>query len=319
MNRFYGLAARLKQSFGERVQKIPLDFGFTCPNRDGKISHKGCIFCSPQGAGSGLHEQSMTIEEQWAYWQNKLSEFYTTKLYLAYLQSYTNTYCSAEELQQALDQLKGLPGLVGICIGTRPDCLDSEKLRVIKSLNLKETWIDLGLQSSNDKTLKRINRGHDAKCYADAVELTHSHGIDVCAHVIAGLPGEGEKEFLESVQFLNELPVSGIKFHNLFVGEGSPLQKLYLSGKYKVLEQNEYVEMLVKAISILRPDIIIHRLRADAVPGELVAPEWARIKRKVLNAINMKMKDNNLWQGSARPDALETIPPWYNQDCKPPL
>ncbi|WP_035075694.1 TIGR01212 family radical SAM protein [Maridesulfovibrio zosterae] len=319
MNRFYGLAARLKQTFGERVQKIPLDFGFTCPNRDGKISHKGCIFCSPQGAGSGLHEQAMNIEDQWAYWQNKLSEFYSTKLYLAYLQSYSNTYCSAEELKHALDQLKGLPGLVGICIGTRPDCLDSEKLRLIKNLDLKETWIDLGLQSSNDKTLKRINRGHDAKCYADAVKLTHSNGIDVCAHVIAGLPGEGEKEFLESVQFLNELPVSGIKFHNLFVGEGSPLQKLYLSGKYKVLEQNEYVEMLVRAISILRPDIIIHRLRADAVPGELVAPEWARIKRKVLNAINMKMKDNHLWQGSARPDASKTLPQWFNPDCKPPL
>lgn len=317
MHRFYGLSARLRESFGERVQKIPLDFGFTCPNRDGKISRKGCIFCSPQGAGSGLHDKSMSIPEQWAFWQKKLSQFYDAKLYLAYLQSYSNTYCTSEELRLALDQLRGLDGLAGICIGTRPDCLDSPKMQVIKDLNLKETWLDLGLQSSNDETLKRINRGHDAKCFADAVHLAHAHGIDVCAHVIAGLPGEGEKEFIESVEFLNSLPISGIKFHNLFVGEGAPLKKLHQAGQVALLEQNEYINMLVKAISILRTDIVIHRLKADAIPGELVAPDWVYLKRKVLNAIEMRMKDNDIWQGCARDDAPDSLPVWYGPENQP--
>lgn len=317
MHRFYGLAARLRQSFGERVQKIPLDFGFTCPNRDGKISRKGCVFCSPQGSGSGLHENSITIPEQWAHWRKKLSEFYDAKLYLAYLQSYSNTYCTAEELSCALNQLHGLEGLSGICIGTRPDCLDSSKLQVIKNLGLKETWLDLGLQSSNDETLKRINRGHDAKCFADAVHLAHSHGIDVCAHVIAGLPGEGEKEFLESVQFLNALPISGIKFHNLFVSKGTPLHRIYKTGELSLIGQDEYVDMLVKAISILRTDIVIHRLKADAIPGELVAPEWVRMKRKVLNAIEMKMKSSDTWQGCAREDAPDSLPYWYGPENLP--
>lgn len=318
MHRFYGLAARLRQSFGERVQKIPLDFGFTCPNRDGTISRKGCVFCSPEGAGSGLHSLAMTIPEQWAHWQEKLSQLYKAKLYLAYLQSYSNTYCSYDELKCALDQLGGLPGLVGLCIGTRPDCLDDNKLALIKNLGLKETWLDLGLQSSNNATLKRINRGHTAEQFAEAVKMAHAQGLDVCAHLIAGLPGETTKEFLESVRFLNELPIAGIKFHNLFVGQGAPLKKIYDAGKYTPIEQDEYIEALVEAISILRTDIVIHRLKADAIPGELIAPEWVRMKRKVLNEIEKAMKAKKIWQGCARPDAPDEPPLWYGNDHLPP-
>ncbi|WP_415719425.1 TIGR01212 family radical SAM protein [Maridesulfovibrio sp.] len=311
MHRFYGLAARLRQSFGERVQKIPLDFGFTCPNRDGHLSREGCIFCSPQGSGSGLHKLSMSIPEQWSHWQEKLSKLYTAKLYLAYLQSYSNTYCSREELKCALDQLNGLPGLAGLCIGTRPDCLDNEKLALIKNLGLKETWLDLGLQSSNNATLKRINRGHTAEQFAEAVQMAHGHGVDVCAHLIAGLPGESKADFLESVRFLNELPIAGIKFHNLFVGRGTPLKKLYDAGEFTPIGKDEYIDALVEAISILRTDIVIHRLKADAVPGELVAPEWVRQKRIVLNEIEQAMKKKEVWQGCARPDAPDEPPLWY--------
>ncbi|WP_321401522.1 TIGR01212 family radical SAM protein [Maridesulfovibrio sp.] len=316
MHRFYGLAARLRQSFGERVQKIPLDFGFTCPNRDGSISRKGCIFCSPQGSGSGLHGLSMSIPEQWYHWQEKLSKLYTARLYLAYLQSYSNTYCSREELKCALDQLEGLPGLSGICIGTRPDCLDDDKLALIKSLGLKETWLDLGLQSSNNTTLKRINRGHSAEQFAEAVKMANRHGVDVCAHLIAGLPGETTEDFLESVRFLNGLPIAGIKFHNLFVCKGTPLKKLYDAGKYTPIEKDVYINVLVEAISILRPDIVIHRLKADAVPGELIAPEWVRQKRKVLNEIEQTMKAKGIWQGCARKDAPDRPPLWYGPEHK---
>jgi radical SAM protein (TIGR01212 family) len=317
MHRFYGLAARLRESFGERVQKIPLDFGFTCPNRDGHISRKGCIFCSPLGSGSGLYDRSMPIAEQWAHWQKKLDELYTTRLYLAYLQSYSNTYCTHQELECALSELEGLPGLVGLCIGTRPDCLDEGKLKLLKDLGLKETWIDLGLQSSNNATLERINRGHTAEQFAKAVEKAHAQGLDVCAHLIAGLPGETKEDFLNSVEFLNQLPIAGIKFHNLFVGQGTPLQKLYESGQYTPITKDEYITALVEAISILRTDIVIHRLKADAVPGELVAPEWARIKRIILNEIEQAMKNRAIWQGCARPDAPKELPEWYGPENKP--
>ncbi|WP_320171935.1 TIGR01212 family radical SAM protein [Maridesulfovibrio sp.] len=319
MQRFYGLATRLRQTFGERVQKIPLDFGFTCPNRDGKISRHGCIFCSPQGSGSGMHAMAMTIPEQWELWRAKLTEMHKARLYLAYLQSYSNTYCSLDELKCAFDQLQGLEGLAGICIGTRPDCLDSAKLELIRGLDLRETWLDLGLQSSNDLTLKRINRGHDSECFAQAVRLASSHGVPVCAHVIAGLPGESEKDFLASVEFLNSLPVSGIKFHNLFVGRGAPLQKIYEAGGYTPIEQAEYIEMLVAAISVLRPEIVIHRLKADAVPGELIAPEWVRGKRSVLNEIEKTLKVRKIWQGCARADAEQQPPAWFSPDSPSPF
>lgn len=319
MYRFYGLAARLRQTFGERVQKIPLDFGFTCPNRDGKISRRGCIFCSPQGSGSGLHALEMSIPEQWGHWQKKLSGLYNARLYLAYLQSYSNTYCSAEELKSALDQLHGLEGLAGICIGTRPDCLDSEKLQLIQNLKLPEVWLDLGLQSSDNQTLKTINRGHNSDCFAKAVHLSDKHNIPVCAHVIAGLPGEGEEEFIKSVEFLNSLPIHGIKFHNLFVGKGTPLHTIFENGRYSPLTQDEYISMLIKAISILRPDIVIHRLKADAVPGELIAPGWVQKKRLVLNEIEKAMKAGGIWQGCARPDAGNCPPDWFSPDFPSPF
>lgn len=318
MYRFYGLASRLKQIFGERVQKIPLDFGFTCPNRDGKISSQGCIFCNPEGSGSGMHSKSMSIAEQWTCWQKKLAQFYDVKLYLAYLQSYSNTYCSEEELRCALDQLNGLEGLAGICIGTRPDCLSPEKIKIITNLGLKENWLDLGLQSSNDRTLLRINRGHNSQTFAEAVEMAAGLGMSVCAHVIAGLPGETADDFISSVEFLNELPISGIKFHNLFVSHGSPMESIYEAGEYTPLEEKDYIEMLIRALAILRTDIVVHRLKADAVPGHLIAPAWTLQKRSVLNSITKQIKRENIWQGCARKDAPSSPPLWYSPDHQPP-
>ena len=317
MYRFYGLSARLRQNFGKRVQKVPLDFNFSCPNRDGQISEKGCIFCNPLGSGSGL-KKSMTIHEQWLYWTKRFTRIYNARLFLAYLQSYSNTYGTAEQLKAVFDEIRNLPGLVGICIGTRPDCLDREKLQLIKDLNLPETWLELGLQSSNDATLKRINRGHDAKCFADAVKMVEPYAIEVCAHVIGGLPGETKEDFLASVNFINDLPISGIKFHNLYVSRGSHLHKIYTRGEFKPLSLNEYLDMLEEAIASLRPDIVIHRMNADPFPGELVAPGWTEHKRDVQNAIDMMFENNDLWQGQKRKNAPETPPLWYGPDHLPP-
>ncbi|MBI9111796.1 TIGR01212 family radical SAM protein [Maridesulfovibrio ferrireducens] len=318
MYRFYGLAARLRQNFGKRVQKVPLDFGFSCPNRDGNISTKGCIFCNPLGSGSGMHSQSTPIPEQWDFWTKKFTRLYNAKLFLAYLQSYTNTYGTLEQVKCAFDQLRDLPGLAGICIGTRPDCIDAEKLQLIKDLNLKETWLELGLQSSNDTTLALINRGHDAKCFADAVILADSYGIEVCAHVIAGLPGESKKDFIATVEFINSLPVSGIKLHNLYISQGTPLQEMYDRGEFTPFSMEEYLDMLETAVSILRTDIVVHRLNADPAPGELVAPDWIEHKRNVQNAIDMMFENNDLWQGCAREDSPTSPPEWFGPDHLPP-
>jgi hypothetical protein len=315
---YYGLAARLRQKFGERVQKVPLDAGFSCPNRDGKISANGCIFCNPEGSGSGMLSEGIPLSEQWNLWIEKISKRYSARLFLAYLQSYSNTYGPLEKLKSVLDEISQLEGIAGLCLGTRPDCIDSDKLKAIKDTGLSEIWLDLGLQSSNDETLKKINRGHDSAAFAKSVELAHSHGLEVCAHVIAGLPGEDEEDFIKSVRFINTLPVSGIKFHNLYVCKNTTLEKMYRAGSYEPWTRERYVQAFVRAITFLRQDIVVHRISADPVPGELVSPDWSEDKRITHLAINENMEKNDLWQGCALKGSRSQPPDWFWPESFPP-
>lgn len=318
MFHYYGLAARLRQKFGQRVQKVPLDAGFSCPNRDGAISSKGCIFCNPEGSGSGLYSYGVPFTQQWDVWIKKIRKRYCAELFLAYLQSYSNTYGSLERVKKILSELSGLPGLVGLCLGTRPDCLDDDKLKAIKDTGLSEIWLDLGLQSSNDQTLKRINRGHDSAAFAKAVELAHSHGIQVCAHIIAGLPGEDEEDFIKSVLFLNTLPISGIKFHNLYVCKNTPLEKMFLAGEYEPWSRKRYVNAFVRTVTYLRQDIVVHRISADPVPGECVTPAWSEEKRPTHLAIAALLEELNLWQGCALPGSPLEPPEWFKPEAEIP-
>lgn len=318
MNRYYGLAARLRQRFGERVQKIPLDAGFSCPNRDGTLSVSGCVFCNPEGSGSGMYAEGRSLSEQWDIWKAKLSKRYKARLFLAYLQSYSNTYGPLPKIQSVLEEIAPLPGLAGLCLGTRPDCIDPEKIAAIKDTGLSEIWLDLGLQSSNDQTLQRINRGHDSASFARALELAYSNGIQVCAHLIAGLPGEDEDDFLESVNFINSLPVSGVKFHNLFVCEHTALEKLYLSGDYSPWSLEKYTEALGHALAVLRQDIVVHRLSADPAPGELVAPQWAGEKGQARKFMAEYLEKKKIWQGCDRKDSSGEPPEWFGPDSLPP-
>ena len=218
---------------------------------------------------------------------------------MAYLQSFSNTYGPASRLRETLDQLKNLTGLAGLSIGTRPDCLDAEKLNLLAEFPAQETWLELGLQSCNDTTLQRINRGHTAKDFAVAARQAAELGLNVCAHVIFGLPGEEPEDWLRTVRFVAALPIKGIKFHNLYVCDKTPIGTLWKKGEYTPVTRDDYVATLCRSIELLPPGIVIHRLTGDAAPGELLAPDWAADKSGLLNAINAELEARDIWQGMA--------------------
>ena len=287
--RYRSLAAHLQDVFGEKVWKIPLDAGFTCPNRDGTLSRQGCSFCNPRGSGSGLLAQGLDLASQWERFKHSLERGRKARLFLAYLQSYSNTHGPAERLARVLEEIRPLPGLAGLCVGTRPDCLDAEKLGLLAAFSATEKWLDLGLQSSNDATLVRINRGHTARDFARAATAAATCGLQVCAHLMAGLPGEGQEEFLASVRFVADLAVegavAGVKFHNLYVCRDTPLAEQWSRGEYAPLALADYADWVAEALALLPPNTVIHRLHADPAPGELLAPDWAGDKAGLRRAV----------------------------------
>jgi len=318
MQRFHALSVYNRRRYGKRVQKIPLDADFSCPNRDGTISRRGCIFCNPLGSGSGFSDRGMDLGEQWNFWHDLHTKRHRLAAFTAYLQSYSNTYGPIEKLACILDRLDGLPGLHSLSLGTRPDCLDDKKLDLLaeqrKALGLSDIFLELGLQSSNDETLKHINRGHDSAAFARAVEAAASRGLNVVAHVIAGLPSPRGRETLEdllsTVDFINDLPVNGIKFHNLYVCRGTPLARLHENGEYTPLTQEEYLSHLSEALMRLKPTTVIHRLNGNPTKGELIAPDWAANMRGLHNEVRAYLKKYDVWQG--KKNGAETgIPDWF--------
>lgn len=294
---YNALSARWRALFGRGARKVPLDAGFSCPNRDGTLGVDGCAFCNARGSGTGLSALSLT--EQWTLWRSRRLAKWGQVALVAYLQAFSNTYGPARKLARVLDELAGLEGLEGLCLGTRPDCLDREKTRLLADFPARELWLELGLQSANPATLARINRGHGPESFARAAELAASFGINICAHLIIGLPGETVDDFLRSLSFMNALPVAGVKFHNLFVPRGSTLERDYHCGSLTLLSREDYVEWLILGLTHLRPDVVVHRLNADPDQGELVAPDWAGQKRQVLNAISAALARPGVRQGSA--------------------
>ena len=288
--RYQTLSGYLRRKYGVRVQKIPLDAGSTCPNRDGTLSRQGCLFCNPHGSGTGLFARGAPLREQWDHLTQRLGKKYKTEAFWAYLQSFSNTYGPLERVRGLMTELSSLPGMFLASLGTRPDCLGSDKLRCIADWGIPEVWLDIGLQSSNDQTLQRINRGHDFACFARCVEQAHAQGLLVCAHVMYGLPGESDIDFGETVNSVNQLPVAGIKFHNLYVARGCTLEYLWRQGRYLPPTMDAYVRAVARSLRQLRPDIIVHRLNADPRPGELLSPGWAADKHAVLEALRKQLE-----------------------------
>ena len=307
--RFYPLTLYFKRRFGQRVRKIPLDAGSSCPNRDGALSRSGCAFCNQKGSGTGLADTGMSLRRQYLFYRERSRDRDTGTRFLGYLQSFSNTHGPASRLQAILRELTDLPDLAGLAIGTRPDCLDEEKLGILQNAAFEELWLDLGLQSAHDHTLRRINRGHDAACFATWAERAAKRGIKVCAHVITGLPGENVADFEQTILFVNSLPVAGIKIHNLYVSQGTPLEASWRAGALDLLTREQSLDWLVRGIILLRPDIIIHRLNSDPDEDELIAPSWAHEKTAFLNAVKERLHETDAWQGKSL--GLE-LPEWIN-------
>ncbi len=287
----------LRENFGYRVQKITLDAGLSCPHRN-KDKKGGCIYCNAKGSGTGAFAAGLGLKEQIEMQMAAMKRRYKANHFIAYFQSYTNTYAPLDRLKSLYDVILDYPEIVGLAIGTRPDCIDEDKLDLIESYATSRlVWIEYGLQSANDETLKKINRGHDVACFAEAVRLTSSYKVRICAHVVIGLPGEDMKDFTNTARFISSLPVDDIKIHLLYVVKSTPMERLYKKGLYRPLEMDEYAHAVARFISLLPKDMVIQRITGDPHPEELVAPSWALDKRGVRNRIHSAMVEQGLYQG----------------------
>lgn len=296
MERYNALRPYLRSRFGCEVRKICIDGGFTCPNRDGKAGRGGCIFCGGRGAGEHI-DPAKSIREQVEAALAKAERRPTR--YIVYFQNFTNTYAPVYTLRERYDAaLIGDPRICALAIGTRPDCLGDDVVRLLSSYRERLPVIcELGLQTASDVTAERINRGYKTSVFVSAVRRLAAAGIEPVVHLIAGLPGEGEAEFLDTVRLLNTLPVAGVKLHSLYVMEGTQLADMYRSGGFSPISEEEYVACAAHAIAALRSDIIIHRLTGDCPPGLLVAPEWNADKSRVIEKIRKKLAEENITQG----------------------
>lgn len=283
----------LKDKFGQKVYKISLDGGFTCPNRDGKTGTRGCIFCSKGGSGDFAESREMSITEQIESGKKKVEKKIKSGKYIAYFQAFTNTYAPVEILRQKYEEAINHPDIVALSIATRPDCLGDDVLRLLDEMNkIKPVFVELGLQTIHQKSAKYIRRGYDLSVYDKAVRDLKKIGVNVVVHVILGLPNESENDMLETVKYVCESGANGIKLQLLHVIDGTDLAKDYEKGLFKTLEFDEYVNLIVKCVKIIPKDIVIHRLTGDGAKKDLIAPLWSADKKRVLNAINKALRES---------------------------
>lgn len=283
----------LKDKFGQKVYKISLDGGFTCPNRDGKAGTRGCIFCSKGGSGDFAESREMSITEQIESGKKKVEKKIKSGKYIAYFQAFTNTYAPVETLRQKYEEAINHPDIVALSIATRPDCLGDDVLRLLDEMNkIKPVFVELGLQTIHQKSAKYIRRGYDLSVYDKAVRDLKKIGVNVVVHVILGLPNESENDMLETVKYVCESGANGIKLQLLHVIDGTDLAKDYEKGLFKTLEFDEYVNLIVKCVKIIPKDIVIHRLTGDGAKKDLIAPLWSADKKRVLNAINKALMES---------------------------
>lgn len=283
----------LKDKFGQKVYKISLDGGFTCPNRDGKAGTRGCIFCSKGGSGDFAESREMSITEQIESGKKKVEKKIKSGKYIAYFQAFTNTYAPVETLRQKYEEAINHPDIVALSIATRPDCLGDDVLKLLDEMNkIKPVFVELGLQTIHQKSAKYIRRGYDLSVYDKAVRDLKKIGVNVVVHVILGLPNESENDMLETVKYVCESGANGIKLQLLHVIDGTDLAKDYKKGLFKTLEFDEYVNLIVKCVKIIPKDIVIHRLTGDGAKKDLIAPLWSADKKRVLNAINKALREN---------------------------
>lgn len=296
--RYRDLNSYLRNKFGCRVQKITVDAGLTCPNRDGTIATGGCLYCNPKGSGSGAYARGITITDQLRQGIPILTRRYKAKKFMAYFQSFSNTYAPIDTLKRLYDEALAVKEIVGLSIGTRPDCINPAVLELLEGYSRTHlVWIEYGLQTANDATLELLNRGHDVACFTNAVRATQGRGLKICAHVILGLPGETRADMIATADYLSDLGIDGVKLHLLYIVKGTGLERLYRSGGYRCLEQEEYAGLACDILERLPADTVIHRLTSDPHPDELVAPGWALDKNEIRKIILRQLVSRDTWQG----------------------
>ncbi len=301
--RYNNFSSFLKNKYGEKVWKISLHAGFSCPNRDGTLSTNGCIYCNNQAFNIQAGKKNKSLDEQILSSMERLKKTRKVSKFIAYFQTYTNTYASVEALKKIYDKVLRYPEIVALSIGTRPDCVDKQKLDLIESYSdYLDVWIEYGLQSIHNQTLNRINRGHSYEDFLQAVRLTQEREISICVHVIAGLPGESKEDFLLTVRAVADLNIDGIKFHPLHVLKNTELEKIYERNQVTLWKADYYAEVICDALEILPQHVVIQRLTADANKNLLVAPEWCSKQKKIeiIRLIDKKLEARKTRQGYGR-------------------
>lgn len=285
------LNSYLKEKFGCKVYKISLDCGFTCPNRDGTLGYGGCIFCSEGGSGDFAESRTLGVTEQIESGKEKVKNKIKSGKYIAYFQAFTNTYADINTLEKIFSEAINHPDIVALSIATRPDCLEQKKVELLSRLNkIKPIFVELGLQTVNEKTAKYIRRGYTLDVYDDAVERLHEQGINVVTHIIIGLPYETKEDMLSSVKYVCKV-TDGIKLQLLHILKGTDLAKDYFEHKFEVLSLEEYTDIIAECVKIIPKNVVIHRLTGDAAKKDLIAPLWSADKKKVLNTINKRLSE----------------------------
>lgn len=306
--RYYSLNEYCKQTFGDKVYRLSLNGGMTCPNRDGSLGYGGCTFCSEGGSGDFAASYDVSISAQIAEAKTRIQQKTDCNQFIAYFQAYTNTYAPISHLRRIYTEALEEPEVVALSIGTRCDCLSEEVLDLLEELRQskwpvasgtakKPVWVELGLQTIHSQTHDRLNTHTTVEFFDEAVTKLHARGIPVIAHVILGLPGETKEMMLETVSHVASLPVSGIKLQLLHILKGTKLAEEYEASPFPLFELKEYCDFVIDCLEILPKDMVIHRLTGDGPRKLLVAPIWSTDKKRVLNTINKRLKERNTWQG----------------------
>ena len=299
--RYYSLNRYLRETFGEKVYKLALDGGMTCPNRDGTLGTRGCIFCSAGGSGDFAEGRCTSVSEQLQRAKDRIRSKTGAEKFIAYFQSYTNTYAPVESLESLFTEAISEPSVAALSIGTRPDCLPDQVVELLARLNrIKPVWVELGLQTIHEDTAQYIRRGYSLPVYEDALRRLKAAGLTVIVHVILGLPGESREMMLQTIDYLSgENRPDGVKLHLLHVLEGTDLAADYRAGKFRTMEMDAYFDLLFACLQRLPQDMVIHRLTGDGPKRSLIAPLWTGDKKRVLNRMNRELEVRDIRQGSA--------------------
>jgi len=296
--RYRTLNYELKKTFGKKVIKLSIDGGFTCPNRDGTIGNKGCLFCSEEGSGEFAGDRRKTITNQMIQQKKLLEKKWNTDLLIPYFQSFTSTYDSVKNLKIKYDEAISFKGSLGLALATRPDCLEDEKIQLLSEYSEEYlVWVELGLQTMHKNSSELIRRGYNLEIFEDALKRLNKKNIKTVVHLIVGLPGESKSDIMETIKYISNQKIWGVKFHLLHVLKNTDLEEYYYKKKFELLEKEEYINIICDSLELLRDDIVVHRLTGDGRKSDLIGPRWSLDKLRVLSGIDMELKRRNTYQG----------------------